>query len=170
MDMPEKYRRMTYMIFIDINDFKLINDNYGHTEGDIVLIEFSRLLRKTAQNFNCFLCRYGGDEFILIKKFANEEKASFICRYLKRSLVKLKELSLSPYELSISTGFVRFDGRFKTPQEFIDVADRLMYETKRSTKKDVSRINRIASQKRKEQLLSGSMYRFKNELGQEGGE
>lgn len=56
------------MMFIDVNKFKSINDNYGHNEGDVVLMQLSRLLKGVAETFNCFLCRYGGDEFILIKK------------------------------------------------------------------------------------------------------
>ena len=47
---------------------------------------------------------------------------------------------LAPYELSVSTGYVRFDNRFKTAKDFIEAADRLMYETKRSTRKDYSKI------------------------------
>ena len=56
------------------------------------------------------------------------------------SATTLKILSLAPYELSVSTGYVRFDNRFKTAKDFIEAADRLMYETKRSTRKDYSKI------------------------------
>ena len=77
----------------------------------------------------------------MIKKVANEEKASSICRYIEYSLSQLKELSLAPYELSVSTGFTRFDRRFKSTQEFIDAADKLMYETKRYAHKDYTAIS-----------------------------
>lgn len=137
---PEKVRRQTYLIFIDINRFKEINDKYGHNSGDIVLIQFSRLLKNVASAFNCFVCRYAGDEFIIIKKNANEEKASSICRYIENSLMQLKELSLAPYDLSVSTGFTKFDRRFRTTQDFIDAADKLMYETKRYAHKDYAAI------------------------------
>lgn len=140
MQGPEKARRQTFMIFIDINRFKEINDSYGHNSGDVVLIQFSRLLKNIALSFNCFVCRYAGDEFIMIKKVANEEKASSICRYIEYSLSQLKELSLAPYDLSVSTGFTRFDRRFKSTQEFIDAADKLMYETKRYAHKDYTSI------------------------------
>lgn len=135
MVLPEKDRRSTFMLFIDVNKFKFINDNYGHNEGDEVLIEISRLLKAVAGTFNCFVCRYGGDEFILIKRHANEEKATNLCKFIDKSVADLKRLSLAPYELSVSTGFVRFDNRFKTPKDFIDAADKLMYETKRNSKK-----------------------------------
>ncbi len=76
----------------------------------------------------------------MIKKNSNEEKASSICRYIENSLLQLKELSLAPYDLSVSTGFTKFDRRFKTTQEFIDAADKLMYETKRYAHKDYAAI------------------------------
>ncbi|MGN0915172.1 MAG: GGDEF domain-containing protein [Succinivibrio sp.] len=135
-------RRKTFMMFIDLNKFKHINDHYGHNEGDEVLMQISKLLKTVAGNFNCFLCRYGGDEFILIKRNANEEKAVNVCRFIDRAVKNLRELSLAPYELSVSTGFVRFDNRFSTPQEFIDAADKLMYETKRSGTKDYNSMNK----------------------------
>ena len=126
------------MMFIDLNKFKHINDTFGHNEGDVVLVQISKLLKAVAGAFNCFVCRYGGDEFILIKRHANEEKAVNVCKYIDESVTQLQNLSLAPYEISVSTGFVRFDNRFKTPKDFIEAADRLMHETKRSGKKDYS--------------------------------
>ena len=140
VSLSEAERKTTYMMFIDVNKFKSINDNYGHNEGDVVLMQLSRLLKGVAETFNCFLCRYGGDEFILIKKNANEERAAGVCHYIDKTVARLKILSLAPYELSVSTGYVRFDNRFKTAKDFIEAADRLMYETKRSTRKDYSKI------------------------------
>lgn len=138
--LSESERKTIYMMFIDVNKFKSINDNYGHNEGDVVLMQLSRLLKGVAETFNCFLCRYGGDEFILIKKNSNEERAAGVCRYIDKTVSRLKVLSLAPYELSVSTGYVRFDKRFKTAKDFIEAADRLMYETKRSSRKDFSKI------------------------------
>lgn len=136
MNMTESERSKTFMMFIDVNHFKSINDNFGHTEGDVVLMEISRLLKAVAGSFNCFLCRYGGDEFILIKKNSNEERAASVCKYIDKSVKSLKALSLAPYELSVSTGYVRFDKRFSNAQQFIDAADKIMYETKRSAHRD----------------------------------
>lgn len=141
MTLSEAEKRRTFLMFIDVNKFKYINDNYGHNEGDIVLMQISHLLKSVAENFNCFLCRYGGDEFILIKKNANEERASCVCKYIDKNVKSLKELSLAPYDLSVSTGFVRFDRRFKNTQDFIDAADKLMYETKRSARKNYSKLS-----------------------------
>lgn len=140
MSLSDSQRKKTFMLFIDLNKFKYINDNYGHNEGDIVLIEISRLLKYVADTFNCFLCRYGGDEFILIKKNADEEKAISVCAFIDKAVSDLSDLLIAPYELSVSTGFVRFDSRFTSVQDFIDAADKLMYENKRSSKKDFSKL------------------------------
>ena len=135
VELDDAKRRQTYMVFIDVNKFKHINDNYGHQEGDIVLMQISRLLKNVADTFNCFLCRYGGDEFILIKKDANEERAAGVCHYIDEAVTRLRTLSLAPYELSVSTGYVKFDKRFKDVRDFIEAADKLMYESKRASKK-----------------------------------
>lgn len=140
MSLSDSQRKKTFMLFIDLNKFKYINDNYGHNEGDIVIIEISRLLKYVADTFNCFLCRYGGDEFILIKKNADEEKAISVCAFIDKAVSDLSDLLIAPYELSVSTGFVRFDSRFTSVQDFIDAADKLMYENKRSSKKDFSKL------------------------------
>lgn len=140
MSLSDSQRKKTFMLFIDLNKFKYINDNYGHNEGDIVLIEISRLLKYVADSFNCFLCRYGGDEFILIKKNADEEKAISVCAFIDKAVSDLSDLLIAPSELSVSTGFVRFDSRFTSVQDFIDAADKLMYENKRSSKKDFSKL------------------------------
>ena len=157
MQVPEKERRQTFLIFIDIDRFKLINDKFGHNNGDVVLIQIARILKYISSSFNCFVCRYGGDEFIMIKKNANEEKASSICRFIEYCLGQLRDLSLAPYDLSVSTGFTKFDRRFKSTQEFIDAADRLMYETKRFSKKDYSSI--LRSEKTKE--IGKSIFKYR---------
>jgi len=153
LQLSEKERRNAFLIFIDVNNFKSINDNFGHYEGDVVLIQIARLLRRVALEFNCFLCRYGGDEFIIIKKNANVEKAASICKFIDSQLLRLKELTLVPYELSVSTGFVRFDKRFSSTQEFIDAADKLMYETKRSSKKDFSQFVKMSKSMKKTEAV-----------------
>jgi len=53
------------MLFLDIDRFKLVNDNFGHRTGDLVLKEFSALLRRTLRKTD-FVFRYGGDEFVII--------------------------------------------------------------------------------------------------------
>ncbi len=163
MLLPEKRRRKTFLIFIDVNKFKLINDKYGHSDGDLVLIQLSRILKSVASSFNCFVCRYGGDEFILIKKYANEEKASSICKYIEYNLKLLGELSLASYEVTVSTGFTRFDRRFNSTQAFIDAADKLMYETKRYSKKNFAELLKT-EKKDKTEVIGKDIFKYSHKL------
>ena len=60
--------RLTIVIMFDINDFKLVNDTYGHAEGDRALILVANALKEVTRNHSMpmFLARYGGVEFILV--------------------------------------------------------------------------------------------------------
>ena len=66
--------RDTYIVMIDINDFKKINDTYGHWEGDSALVLLSGSITKVIRkrSMPIFLARYGGDEFILIAHPSDE--------------------------------------------------------------------------------------------------
>ena len=124
------------IIFIDINDFKLINDTYGHNYGDKALLSISNCLKKAAFSSNCFICRYAGDEFTVVLKESNLKSVD---DYTKALLDNLKQVNCSkehPFELSISIGKTRFNPKFKNVAEFIEAADRKMYEEKQKYKEE----------------------------------
>jgi len=71
------------VIWIDIDNFKFINDEYGHYAGDLYLEEFSKILRSVALEKNyCF--RYGGDEFILICLSVNKKTLNEVISFLQK--------------------------------------------------------------------------------------
>lgn len=124
------------IIFIDINDFKQINDTYGHNHGDKALLSISNCLKKAAFASNCFICRYAGDEFTVVLKESNLKSVD---DYTKALLENLKQVNCSkehPFELSISIGKIRFNPKFKNVAEFIEAADRKMYEEKQKYKEE----------------------------------
>lgn len=61
-----RYQKSLAVVFIDLNDFKSANDNYGHEFGDDVLRAFAHLLQETGMRETDLICRYGGDEFVLV--------------------------------------------------------------------------------------------------------
>lgn len=61
----ERYQRLFSVVLLDIDDFKKINDNYGHLVGDAVLIEMAQLINNNIRQFDCF-GRWGGEEFMII--------------------------------------------------------------------------------------------------------
>lgn len=96
----------TFIAMIDVNDFKHVNDAYGHAEGDRALVIIGDSLRQAAGSagFPVFISRYGGDEFVIIIH-SREENAPELLRDAIRARIKENsEAAGIPYSISISFG------------------------------------------------------------------
>lgn len=118
--------RGLYMIMMDINKFKGINDNYGHTEGDRALCLVADALSKYCEQSGLFLARYGGDEFTVVCE-SNELAIQLICDKLKEAVGVVE--TDAEYELSISAGYAKYDSG-KSIDKWIAAADEELYEDK----------------------------------------
>ena len=98
--------RSTYIVMIDINDFKLINDTYGHSEGDAALVLLSGAITSVIRNHHMpiFLARYGGDEFILIVRPADESEMDKLISDIREGIIKKCESENKPYRMSVGIG------------------------------------------------------------------
>ena len=115
------------VIMIDVNDFKNINDVYGHTVGDQVLKDVSRILLSCA-NFEDFVCRFGGDEFFVILESAEDIGFSYIKRI---DQVLLEYSSNKPYVTTLSYGLLYVDHSIEYGvEELVQITDQLMYKDK----------------------------------------
>jgi diguanylate cyclase (GGDEF)-like protein len=111
----------------DCNNFKTINDKYGHKKGDLVLQEFSTLLLRSTRK-NDIVSRWGGDEFLLIAPYADEEAIKVIVKRFDNELQELsKKLQL---DISVSSGYAIYPNDAETVDDLIDLADRKMYGLK----------------------------------------
>lgn len=115
--------------FFDLNDFKIVNDRYGHAAGDAVLCEFSRRLM-SAVRASDFAVRMGGDEFMAILPECPAEQAKVIVERLE-SLVATFNGRTIPVAFSAGTVGYEFG---ETPEQFLERADRLLYANKRAGK------------------------------------
>ncbi|WP_373483145.1 diguanylate cyclase domain-containing protein [Acetobacterium sp.] len=119
------------VIFLDLNEFKIINDNYGHDVGDQVLVEAAKRLEKSKTGDE-FLSRIGGDEFtIIIPDVKSEDAIRNRVREIKADFnqpVKLNELIA---DLSISAGYALFSTAEDNIDTLVHNADLKMYEDKR---------------------------------------
>lgn len=114
-------------IMIDVNDFKNINDIYGHTVGDKVLKDVSRILLSGA-NFEDFVCRFGGDEFFVILESTKDIGHSYVKRI---DQVLIEYSSGKPYLTTLSYGLLYVDHSTKYKvEELVRITDRLMYKDK----------------------------------------
>ena len=101
-----------YILMIDLNKFKQINDQYGHVEGDMALRRTADALKMACgdNTLKTFIARYGGDEFIIITKTDNEELVKELCNTIKNTVVRLNNEAGSKYELTASIGYASYNG------------------------------------------------------------
>ena len=123
----------SFVIMVDVDHFKQINDTYGHAEGDRALILVSRALKKACERmtYSMFLCRYGGDEFLMIAKTNVPDDVVKEIKECLQEEISNQERSLS-YTIEASMGFARWDGNPESFKESLVYADKKMYETKRA--------------------------------------
>lgn len=128
--LEKKQNSQIAVIYMDLNNFKVVNDTYGHEKGDELICIFNNALEQIFGNMG-FVGRMGGDEFIAILLDTSEGEVIELCRKVEEILMeKSKGLSFS-YVISSSYGFfIREKGDKKSLQEVVQKADERMYEYK----------------------------------------
>lgn len=127
-----------YLLVVDVDHFKTINDTYGHTVGDKALIGVVKALQETCDKCGNldFLARYGGDEFVVVCRRGSEEEMEEFANSINRRLEMVNQKSELPFSLTLSVGWAGFDiERYKTIEELVAAADRAMYRQKAEKKK-----------------------------------
>ena len=127
-----KQSKMSFsLVLMDLDDFKYVNDNYGHHVGDLVLAKVAKVLR-TNMRAKDIVGRWGGDEFIAILPNTDLENAKKIIERIKSQLEKVEILAEGKrFKVSISAGVVQCGENFQSWLDMIKEADRLMYEDKK---------------------------------------
>jgi diguanylate cyclase (GGDEF)-like protein len=134
----ERFRRygsFLSLLMADFDDLKTYNDSYGHPVGDEVLRRIGCILRDTTRESD-ILARYGGDEFVILLPHANSKNARDMAERIKLKM-KNEVISIHGKELkgTLSMGVATLpDGVSRTPQDFLESADKALYEAKRSGK------------------------------------
>lgn len=116
-------------IMIDLNGFKQINDNYGHTEGDAALMTAAEVLRRSFSEYGV-VTRYAGDEFVVMLNTADEQLIRRLIEAAKESFEKENAVSGKPYRLSASMGYATADLSTETISDFMNRIDKEMYRDK----------------------------------------
>ena len=127
---------MTYIFMVDANDFKQINDTYGHAEGDRALIMIAEALKsctRSAKN-QSFICRYGGDEFAMIVHAEEPDDASRLAEDINKSLADSDKEEMMPYRLTVSIGYDEWKTDSESFQDCLRRADEKLYNEKRKRK------------------------------------
>ena len=121
------------VVNIDMDDFKSINDIYGHQEGDNVLKLFARYLEEVFDGKGVVI-RLGGDEFIVLLHDKSKNMAEQCIANLKNMINKYNVTGDARYCIQFSYGIAVYDNSFHNINEFIRHSDKLMYEEKQKKK------------------------------------
>ncbi|WP_408070356.1 EAL domain-containing protein [Butyrivibrio sp. JL13D10] len=137
IDKAKKNNSKGMLMYLDLDDFKKINDGLGHQYGDVLLQDISTAIKSIdgVQN-SCY--RMGGDEFVIIVPPENYHKLDSILEEIKRAFATPWYLKDGDYYCTMSMGTVEFPTAGDTVEELIRKSDIAMYEAKKSGKNRIS--------------------------------
>jgi len=131
MEKANRLNERLSFIVLDVNDFKKINDTFGHQHGDGVLKECASILRKSVRKAD-FLCRYGGDEFMIVTQTTGTDGGSELIGRIRENTGQWnREYSSMGYDISFSIGCAVWE-KGDDLLEVIHRADKAMYEDKKN--------------------------------------
>ena len=121
-----------FLLMMDLDYFKTINDTYGHLEGDDALIRAAQALKIACGDFKRrpYIARYGGDEFIVVIESSKPEAEALIAR-IRETLSGLNDQAKRPYTLAFSIGVGEYHPGMNA-NDLIEAADHALYEIKRA--------------------------------------
>lgn len=125
-----RYQRGVAVLFLDLDDFKKVNDSHGHGEGDKLLIEAANRVRLSIRNIDV-ACRFGGDEFVVILGHVdNVDDAIAVAEEILERFKAPIKISSSIFYVSTSIGIAFTDDEAIKPEQLISHSDIAMYEAK----------------------------------------
>lgn len=126
----ERHGRNFTACYIDLDNLKLVNDSYGHKEGDKVIISLVKIVSGVLRESDV-ICRLGGDELLLILHETTLEGSGTVLKRIHSAIEARNARSKKPYSIEFSYGLAEYSPGCKhTAEELVDMADRDMYRMK----------------------------------------
>lgn len=136
LNLARKREKNGLLFYADMDGLKMINDQYGHDEGDVAIKAMGNVLVKTFRASD-IISRLGGDEFTILAVDSTLESLPKIEERLQKYLNEYNSEVKKPYQLSITIGAVAFDSTESIQlEELMNKADNMLYEKKRAKKKE----------------------------------
>jgi diguanylate cyclase (GGDEF)-like protein len=135
----KRYNRSFALLFVDVDSFKMYNDNHGHPEGDNLLIVLSNLLKDHLRKSD-LVARYGGEEFILLLPETPKENAFSVAETIRQKVADhpFPGKETQPFgKVTISLGVATYPGDGDDGSTLIQRVDKAMYEAKKSGRNKV---------------------------------
>ena len=133
------------VILFDIDHFKICNDTYGHLQGDKCLVAFANVMRANIGRFNDVIARFGGEEFIALLPFTNQEAAVRIAEAVRKEIentqiqVETGDRGILNIQITVSGGVTSRIPDFEAiPDLLLEEADRALYVSKESGRNRIS--------------------------------
>jgi diguanylate cyclase (GGDEF)-like protein/PAS domain S-box-containing protein len=131
MKIAKRLKKQIYLLFLDIDDLKFINDTQGHPAGDQVLQGVAAILKGTLRESD-LVARIGGDEFAILAMRAKGSGERSLLARIEAGIRSFRLNKFRRFRLSVSMGVVRVDPRkYSQLEDFLAHADFLMYQQKR---------------------------------------
>jgi diguanylate cyclase (GGDEF)-like protein len=118
------------LLMIDLDDFKMVNDKFGHLAGDVVIKDVAVILRRTVRMFD--VCtRYGGEEFAILMPNSGAQSAATVAERIRRRIesYRFSELALASLSVTASIGLAVSTSQL-LPRDLIERADQALYQAK----------------------------------------
>jgi diguanylate cyclase (GGDEF)-like protein len=128
----QRYGLQFTVAFIDIDQFKLVNDTYGHLVGSSTLRELGQILRHCVRNAD-LLFRYGGDEFTALLVETDSAGGQVVAERFRKAIAEylFDAGQGKTHRITATVGYATYPEHATTRQELIDLSDRAMYQGKR---------------------------------------
>lgn len=134
----DRYGTCVCLIFMDIDFFKNINDNYGHLAGSKLLVEMGELLINHVRSVD-IVARYGGDEFVIVLPQTPPQEAVMVAERMRKAIEKNTFLKKEGYNFKITASFgvASYPGSAKSKEDLLRLADEAMYRVKHKNRNGV---------------------------------
>jgi len=137
-----RYSEDLSVIIIDIDNFKMINDDHGHQAGDAIISETGVLIANSIREID-IAARYGGDEFAIVLPKTNEPGALFVAEKIVKKIESSKILNSDKINITLSIGISSFPKNAMTLDGLIEKADIALYEAKSRGRNQIIHFNDI---------------------------
>jgi diguanylate cyclase (GGDEF)-like protein len=123
---------------LDLDDFKALNDRYGHLTGDVVLRDTAKIIKSSMRNID-FIGRFGGEEFLIIMPEAEKNGSKFAAERIRREVENcvIKAFGQA-IKVTLSIGIANFPVDADSPAEIIEKADQALYLSKKNGKNRIT--------------------------------
>lgn len=142
----QRYQHELSVMFVDVDNFKEINDHYGHAVGDTVLKNISNLIKKYTRSSDICI-RYGGDEFLIILPETSRQAALEVASKLKKAVDNIPitiDGKIDDIVIGLSIGIASYPQDSIEPHMIIEMADRALYEAKKIGKDRIVLANTLS--------------------------